>query len=287
MKSPPSGFLPLAALWKRSVKPCRACSEARLPWPAWVAPPSGLPPPHCCSPAVSRCRCSRQARRSASVRPRRPRRRSRPRLRRRPRARQGRARARRPRLGPRPRARPVGHLRLREARLELRQDPRATTTPARRSGRPSPERSGCCSLGEAGDAELRRRRGASRTQAGGEAALDPGTVDARESARGRRTARAAAAVRLHIRTSRSSVDGTPYRGQARRRRRREARAGDRHRRARAVPEGRRPGGDAVGLGAGGVEGAGGRGPLVRAGEPHARARRSTSTGTRATRRTVA
>ena len=204
---------------------------------------------------------------------------------------EGGARARRPRLGPRPRDEPVGRLRLREARLELRPHPRPLLHRhhARAGERRRP--CACCSstakkatleLGRALDAsptaagtptQARRRATlvlkatARRSPAAAGRCAPPFTFSAAGAALGRRHA-----VPRQARPS--SADG-------------QARPGGRRRRARAVPAGRRSVGDAVGLAGRGAEGAGGRGPLVRAREPREGSRRSTSTATRAARSTAA
>ena len=178
----------LAALWKRSVKPHRASRD--LGYRGLVGrSPFGSPPrvgarrrsraAPCLRPGLPRARLDDDVGEPASTTTARDDHR-----------RRGGARPRRPRLGPRPRDEPVGRLRLREARLELRADPRALLHGHARSGRR--RRRPCASCWS----RRRRRRsarpspGRSTDSAGRQAKLDSGCARAQgrrsRSRRGRR-----------------------------------------------------------------------------------------------------
>ena len=203
------------------------------------------------------------------------------------------ARRQRSRLGPRARDEPVGRVRLRAARLDLRPDPRALLPAARRSARPRSRPCACCSPRRRRDARARpcawtrdRRHGHAGARSIPARSSSARTLDARRRIRPcRRRSPSRSPAPL-------SVNGTPYRGKLVVSFDGKLVSGDRRRRARAVPEGRRSGGDAVELARRRARGAGGRRPLVRAREPRqGRAvrplRRLAQPGVRRCRRRVA
>ena len=167
-------------------------------------------------------------------------------------------------LGARSRPQPVGRLRLREARLDVRPDSRPLlhghdARPGEGDDRP-------CAAGrrQEGDARLGRRLDRDRLD-GSQGGARPRHARPEAEARGAGQA-ADSAADLHVEAAaRRQRQAVPR--QDPRARRREDAPGDRRARTRGVSERRRAGGDAVGLAARGAEGAGGRRALVCAGGP--------------------
>src|SRR5262245_21508467 len=174
-------------------------------------------------------------------------------------------RGQRPRLGARPRAQPVGRLRLREARLDLRSDPRPLLPrhqPRRGQGRHRPRPARLGEEGRAGVAGAVDADGCDRHE--GRARC--GAARSEGEARRRRPPGAGAAV--HARRLRAARrERHALRRPADRLEQPESRPGRRPAGPRDVLRRSRPGRDAVVVAGRGAQGPGGRRAFVRTREP--------------------